>query len=251
MRFKGKIDGLTGSELTTEMLQASGSLIHADPIPEEILKTFDDRLPALLLDFWAVHGVGILEKQGLQLCMPGELAPVISALFAYDPDFGGIMPVSSEGAAMPVSDCHAIAYGPFGKLIVWSERHHLVLVDMRFGLVDAPFLSHPDWKIGTNEALIKFLWGMPAEALDLDDDTGQPMFLRARVRLGALGPGEIYGTHPVISFGDPVDLDHLARVSARDWISERATGMHFTLADIATGRFDIRPIGPRNPGVKP
>ncbi len=234
-----------------EILKASGPLNHANPIPEEALEAFNDRLPALLLDFWATHGVGILETQSLQLCLPGELAPVISALFAHDPDFGGIVQDGAGNAILPVTDCHAIAYGPFGKLILWSERHHLVLVDMKLGLVDAPFLAHSDWKIEANEALFKFLWGMPAEALDLDDDNGQPMFLRAKERFGALGPGEIYGTQPAISFGDPVDLDHLARISARDWISERASGMHFMLADIATGRFDIRPIGPRNPRVKP
>ncbi|NUT63115.1 GAD-like domain-containing protein [Herbaspirillum sp. C9C3] len=51
--------------------------------------------------------------------------------------------------------------------------------------------------------------------LDMEDENGQPLFERARSKLGPLEPHEIYGFEPAIVLGGKVLLENLAKVNAK------------------------------------
>lgn len=245
MRFHSQIEGLDGPALIERMIEKNGPLLGANRVPEEVIARFDARLPDLLLDVWADPGVGFLQRQHLALCVPGELRAVIEKLFYLDPDFGP----PPDRDDLRATDCHAIAYSAFGKILVWSERHQLILVDTQLGLVDAPFRQGP--AADPNTLIVRYVFGMPPEALDAADDSGNPMYAAAEDALGPLDPGQIYGSQPAASFGDPVSVEHLARVPAADWLFERIASRDFRLADFARGEFDLRGIGPVVGGARP
>ncbi|QUJ78128.1 GAD-like domain-containing protein [Sulfitobacter albidus] len=234
------------------ILSERGPLAQALEVPEKFITPNLGRVPAIMLDFWAKAGVGDLADGMLRLCLPRELETEIAQLFRNDPDFG--FPILPEGVEKEetqadteprITDVHALAHTAFGNLLLWSERHGLVHVDIVQGLVEAPFLFNPEAAPAPDRAALDFILGADPFILDMDDRDQQPMFDRAVTKFGPMKRMFIYAPGPAAT-GDPIpDVDDLFPAPYPEWLEERIMTKRFTLVDLATGRFDVRPIGAR------
>ena len=227
------------------LLAERGPLDSARAVPREVVVAHEGRVPGILLDLWEDHGVGDLAGGRIKLCVPTELDGAVAHLFGGDPNFGpSPVGAGTETGAGGATDVHAIAHGPFGSLILWSERHGLVLVDMRLGMVEAPFLFRPGTAPPPDAAILGMVLSADPAFLDLTDASGAMMFERAVAAHGRLGRMRIYA--PGAAEGGaakPPTVEGLIPVPYRDWLEDRVVSKVWRLSDLATGRTDVRRIG--------
>ena len=225
------------------LLAERGPLDPVQPVPPGIVTAYEGRVPGILLDLWEDRGVGDLLGGRIKLCVPTELSGAVEYLFRGDPDFGA-PPAAGPDAPRRATDVHAIAHGPFGELLLWSERHGLVQLMVRLGLVEASFLHRPATAPRPDAAILDFVLGADPAVFDLADEDGVPMFDRARSAYGPRGRLEIYA--PGIAqggMGTPPRVETLIPAPYRPWLEGRIVASVWRLSDLATGRMNIRRIG--------
>lgn len=229
MSYRSEIDGQSGQAFITRLMAENGPLTQVQRVQPEVIAAYEGKLPPILLDVWDNYGVGDLAEGRLRLCLPGAFADTLSMLFANDPDLA----IGS----------HVIAYGPFGDLFIWNERHHLVFVGMALSIVDAPFLFHSTRKMPVDRLILDYVLASPHKGLDVADDAGAPMLDRAKEQYGPLKSLQIYGMQPPVPFGEAIAVQNHAIAPAGDWMIEKVNGTDFMLVDVSTKRFGVRPIG--------
>lgn len=217
------------------------------------IERYVGRVPDILLDLWATKGVGDLRSGMLRLCLPSELAPQLSALFRGDPDFGfppGVEDtrptLAEDGTPTPrATDVHALAHTLFGDLLLWSERHGLMHVNIVQGLIEAPFLFHPHAAAHPDTAAIDYVLRVDPFLLDMDDRNMQPMHARALELFGPLRRMFIYAPGPAATHDPIPTIDALFPHSYPEWLDERISSKIWSLSDMSTQRFNVRKIGPQ------
>lgn len=214
-----------------EILARNGPLRHAEQVPAEVIASFEGRVPDLILDFWENHGIGELGDGLLKLCVPQMFAEPLAVLLEGDPEFDG--------------RTVALAYGPFGNLILWNEAHWLGLLSHPGAMIDAPFYGKDMSGLDPDRILLDYVLGNDPQFMDVFDDDGRELYERARAELGELSFGLIYGLLPADSFSE-VGLAQLRVVVAEEWMTERFLGQVYMLQDLMGDRLNIRRIGARS-----
>lgn len=214
--------------MIAEIIARNGPLRHAQQVPAEIVAIYEGRVPGLILDFWENHGIGELGDGLLKLCVPEMFAGPLAVLLDGDPDFAG--------------RTVALAYGPFGNLLLWNEDHWLGLLSHPGAMIDAPFFGKDVSGLDPDRILFDYVLGNDLHFMDVFDDDGSEMYGRARAEMGELHPGLIYGLMPADSFAD-VGLAQLRVVVAEEWMTERFLGQVYMLQDLMGDRLNLRRIG--------
>ena len=190
------------------------------PCPEQLAE-LEGHLPADLLAFWRRYGIGMWKQGKFQFCLPQRFAPVAERIFAGD-------------AQLTPSETHIVGFSAFGELLAWNEQHQRLSVDLLTLAVRVPKFSED--KPGKTYPVAVPLYRLEFEdSFNFFEDTPQaePLFSRARTRLGQLYLGECYGFVPALPLGGPARLDHLQRLDALT---------HFSfLADLGRCRLLVRP----------
>ena len=173
------------------------------PAPAE-LDALAGRLPDELVALWREHGIGLWLGGKFQFCKPPLYAPVVERVFGGDQEFSP-------------ARTHVVGFSAFGELLVWSEQHDRVLVDLPFLTVRAP-------KFDAREAddPDRFPLATPLSRLDREgsfdvferNEQAKPLFQRARVKLGQLALGECYGFVPALAIGGSGTLKQVQRLDA-------------------------------------
>ncbi len=223
------------------LLVERGPIASVQAVPPEIVMAHEGHVPGIILDLWENHGVGDLLGGRIKLCVPTELEGAVEHLFRSDPDFG---PPPGPNVSRRATDVHAIAHGAFGDLVLWSERHGPVLVNVRLGLVEAPFLFRPETAPRPDVAIMRLVLGADPAFLDAADADGAPMFDRAVAAYGPLARLRIYAIG-VAQGGAamPPSIETLIPAPYRKWLKDRVVSKVWKLSDIAKGRLNIRRIG--------
>lgn len=214
--------------LVEQALAAHGPLRHAQPVPADTIAEWEGLLPELLLDFWENHGVGELGGGLMRLCPPQMFAEPLALLLRGDPDF-------EQGTV-------ALAYGPFGSLILWNRREWLGLLTHPGAMLDAPFLGRSKAGLDPNRILFDHVLNADPSFMDVIGDDGQDLFLPVQARLGALLPGQIYAPLPPED-QYPISAQAMHRLDAQDWLGARFSGQVHMLHDLMGERLNIRPLG--------
>lgn len=230
MIYRSMIDGQSSVQFIAEALETRGPMANVAPIPAEIIATYENLLPGLVLDIWEAHGIGDLDEGRLRLCIPHSLQSVVGDLFKGDPYLG--------------SDTYTLAFGAFGDLVAWNVRHQMVYINMQLSSVDVPALLRPSERISDDQAVLGGLLRLPAGVLDAYDANGEPMLEAAQEAYGELPPLHIYGMFPPAPKDEPFIVVNHRIVEAEHWLSMKFSDAAFQLADMQVGRFNLRRIGP-------
>lgn len=236
MTFRSNLPGLAAKAALAKLIKDRGPLRNAvDVRPGEIAR-FEGRIAPLLLDLWDNYGVGDLAQGALRLCAPFELQDAVQAIFRGDPEF------SDKTGRIGV---HAVAHTAFGDLFLWSERHWLVHVNIVLGLVEAPFLHHPEMRSHPDTVAYEMLLNASGPILDMADADGVPMLERAQKAFDPLPRMVIYAPGQAISADPFPRFEDLYAAHYPEWLLDRAQSKVWYLSDLATGRPNIREIGGR------
>lgn len=167
----------------------------------------------------------------MRVCWPGDFDGRLSQIFHADRNFSR-------------KDCHVIGYGPFGRPIVWSERHWIVDTSLINGPAYAGQLYRPEKKLNANAAIVASALGFPADTLDAYDDDNKKLFTRAIKKLGRPGPNEAFGFFPALTKGGAPNLENLKIVPALEHFLFLAQLQQFQLVDnLSQPPSIVRPIG--------
>ncbi len=234
MAFRSVIDGQNARPLIEAAIAEIGPMIEPQPAPAGVIRHYDGKLPAIMLDIWENYGFGDLAGGRLRLCIPEALQPAVDALFDGDPYLGG--------------DTTLLAYTAFGDLILWNARHQMVYVNMQLSLVEAPALINPALRDEPDKAVYLGLLRREAWRNETYDNQRRPMFPLALEAYGPLPPLSIYGMQPAIPYDEPFTVENHRPVPAETWLEEKIGGGVFTLGELTGPRMTIREIGPLQPG---
>ncbi|WP_288410482.1 GAD-like domain-containing protein [uncultured Herbaspirillum sp.] len=180
-----------------------GEATKSSPVPVASLEKWRGKLPDQLLTYW--------EQEGW--CEYGD------GLFCtVDPDdYEDLVDEWLADTGLDEIDAfHVIARSAFGDLYVCGEKTgRSVTITAALNMITA---LQNKLKEKTKENLdfsIRYFFSFikPAQ-LDMEDENGQPLFERARSKLGPLEPHEIYGFEPAIVLGGKIRLENLAKVNA-------------------------------------
>jgi hypothetical protein len=165
--------------------------------------SWTSKLPDALLSFWKVHGFAQFKNGLFQFVDPKDWSSFVTAVFHKDRDFAP-------------EKTHVIGRSAFLRLMLWSEEHEYIDLDLTEYILSAEGLFDPAAKGTPDINLVSALLLIPDGAADLEDDNGRPMFDRAVKRNGPLAPDEAFGFVPALPLGGTRDLEHVKRVKARE-----------------------------------
>lgn len=218
MTYTSSIAGTSGKEYIDEILEDEGPLRQTQSVSDNVIAQYQGKVPDILIDFWRNHGTGTLQNGLMRLVIPSDFDGLLSQIFHGDADFSH-------------QDCYIIGHSPFGHLVVWSERHWLVKIDLLMSRMDCSKLLYPEKKKNENTPIISGFLGHGVDSLNVYDDDDKPLFSRVRKRLGDLEPGECYGFAPALVMGGAPKLTNLKKMPAFEHFLFLAQLQHFTLMD--------------------
>ena len=211
------------------LLDAFGPPVNAVPMAPAELEALAGRLPPELLAFWREYGLGMWLDGKFQFCRPTDYADLVRQIFEDDPD---LLP----------SATHMVGFSAMGQLLLWNEQHKRVEVDLPWltARVDAFDARKPGGP--THFSLVTPLSHLDHEgSFDVFEqtDAAEPLFARARARLGPLDLGQCYGFVPMLALGGSAKLDRIERLDAE---------IHFSLL---AGAGRCRVMAVQTPGGYP
>lgn len=237
MTYRSTIQDQSGEDAIANALNEIGPLTQQSPVPPEVIKNYQGKVPALALDVWDNFGVGDLCGGRMRLCIPRSVQSAVDLLFEDDPYLEG--------------DTYALAYGAFGDLIIWSERFQMVYVNMQLSSVEVPALIDPTQNGPADEVLLDGLLKQDSRWGDAFDDAGKEMFDRANEQYGDLPPLSLFGMIPPNPYDEPFNLANHRIQEVDEWLIAKISGATFRLDDPDNGRFGVRDIGPLPEGQTP
>ncbi|WP_420106580.1 GAD-like domain-containing protein [Herbaspirillum huttiense] len=181
-----------------------GDSTKCTAVPTASFEKWRNKLPDQLLKYW--------EQEGWCEYANGLFCTV-------DPDdYEAIVDEWLTDTGLEEIDAfHVIARSAFGTLYVCGEKTgRSVTIVCGLNMVSA---LQNRLRVKTKEDLdfsIRsfFAFSNPVQ-FDMEDENGQPLFERARSKLGPLEPHEIYGFEPAIVLGGKILLENLAKVNAK------------------------------------
>ncbi|MAF03907.1 GAD-like domain-containing protein [Herbaspirillum sp.] len=186
-----------------------GEATKSSPVPSEILEKWRDKLPDQLLKYW--------EQEGWCEYANGLFCTV-------DPDdYEDIVDEWLADTGLDEIDAfHVIARSAFGTLYVSGEKtgRSVTIVcarNMISALKNKLIIKNME---DQDSSIRSFFVSSDFARFDMEDENGQPLFERARSKLGPLEPHEIYGFEPAIVLGGKIRLENLVKVK---------TNVHLTI----------------------
>lgn len=212
------------------VLGAHGPLTQCEDVPAELIARYEGLVPDLILDLWENHGIGELAGGLVRFCIPDMFAQPVAMLFDGDPDYH------------PGTDTFVLAYGPFGSLAIWNDKHLIGLLSHPSAALDVPFYDRAEPGIDRDAVAFDYFLNADPRIMDVFDDRGEEMFTRAKTALGPLQPGLIYGLMPPDDFHD-VDVGNIQVTVAEEWLESRFSAQVYSIHDMINDRLNIRPVG--------
>ena len=179
-----------------------GPATHTATPSRDVIESFRGRLPDQWLKYWGEYGWSCYGGGLLWTINPLEYEDVVKAWLSGTPYERG-------------DSFEAVARTAFGKLYSWSARSGQSLqVNSIHGMI-FPHDQTEAIQKGRSDILVRwFFVAMTKKSLDQLDDRDHPLFDKALKRVGALGPGEMYGFVPALVAGGRLSLEHVQKVDA-------------------------------------
>ncbi len=180
-----------------------GEATKSTSVPAASLEKWRNKLPDQLLTYW--------EREGWCEYANGLFCTV-------DPDdYEDLVDEWLTDTGLDEIDAfHVIARTAFGELYLCGEKTGCsITIYCALNMVSALQNDLKEKSKEGQDFSVRFLfaYSKPPE-LDMEDENGEPLFERARSKLGPLEPHEIYGFEPAIVLGGKILLENLAKVNA-------------------------------------
>ncbi|QBP77090.1 DUF1851 domain-containing protein [Herbaspirillum huttiense] len=187
----------------TYFISKFGEATKCTTVPTASFEKWRNKLPDQLLKYWEQEGWCEYANGLFCTVNPDDYEDLVDEWLA-------------ETGLDEIDSFHVIARTAFGDLYVCGEKTgRSVTIACALNMVSA---LQNELKAKTKEDLdysirSLFAFSKPAR-FDIKDEDGQPLFERARSKLGPLEPHEIYGFEPAIVLGGKILLENLAKVNA-------------------------------------
>jgi hypothetical protein len=180
------------------------------PVDASVVDAYRGRLPELLLQIWSEDGFGIYGDGLLRLVNPSDYSDQLDWWLSSTPLVG-------------LDTYHVIARGPFGHLLVWSERSmYAFRVNIALGTIGASLTKAGAPEPDERKKLIRpattiYSFGptrSPELArFDVEAVNGGSLFAQCVQRHGPLvDPTKVYGFAPYLFSGGKEHVDNTAIV---------------------------------------
>jgi len=178
-----------------------GPPIARRDVPATDAKRQTGRLPALLLEYWIEHGFAGYADGLFWTVNPDEYADMLAQWLDLSPFKGQ-------------DDYQVIARTAFGCLSVWGTKSGASLeINAPHGLIFPNPAAAKYVQQGRDEIAVQsFFVSLAKNHTDFADEGGKPLFTRARAKLGALEPDEMYAFEPALALGGTATLANLQKV---------------------------------------
>lgn len=198
-----------------------GPAIKSELPSEAVLRSFEDKLPARLLEYWQEYG----------FCGWGE-----GIFWTVNPaDYSEILDLWLAGTHFVGKDnYYVIGRSAFGRLYVWGETSGPSLdINPCYGMIFPTDKSEDLKKRGAERTIDLFFATTSKNSLEEEDTEGKPLFERAMIKLGPLEADETYAFVPALALGGALKLENLQKVKALEHLAFLAElGEKQVMADI-------------------
>ncbi|GCF88947.1 GAD-like domain-containing protein [Shewanella sp. M-Br] len=198
-----------------------GPEIKSELPSEAVLRSFEDKLPARLLEYWQEYG----------FCGWGE-----GIFWTVNPaDYSEILDLWLAGTHFVGKDnYYVIGRSAFGRLYVWGETSGPSLdINPCYGMIFPTDKSEDLKKRGAERTIDLFFATTSKNSLEEEDTEGKPLFERAMIKLGPLEADETYAFVPALALGGALKLENLQKVKALEHLAFLAElGEKQVMADI-------------------
>ncbi|NWL79547.1 GAD-like domain protein [Pseudomonas taiwanensis] len=182
-------------------IDSFGEATHRTPVPESILKQWDNVLPPVLLDYWKDEGWAGYAN-GL--------------LWTVNPDdFEHIKDAWLQGTSLESFDkFHVIARSAFGNLYLCGERtgRCVSIICIHNEILALKNRLKPKTLTAQNVTIQSLFGSSEPNDFDYSDIHGRQLFDRAVKKYGPLEPDEMYGFEPALVLGGSSVLENLHRL---------------------------------------
>lgn len=172
----------------SEFNKKHGAGTSCTPAPQDIIDTYQNRLPAPLLKEWQESGWCSYSKGLIWLVNPSDFREVV------------------EDWLDPSEDALVFGRTAFGDLFLWRNN-------------EVQFFSTQYAKIVnlTGDITLFFEYSLCSKIF-LNDALDHKLFLKALKQLGQLEQDECYGFEPVLALGGSGEIDTVRKVKLREYL---------------------------------
>ncbi|WP_288410483.1 GAD-like domain-containing protein [uncultured Herbaspirillum sp.] len=180
-----------------------GEATKSSPVPAASLEKWRNKLPDQLLKYWKQEGWCEYANGLFCTVDPDDYEDLVDEWLA-------------DTGLDEIDAFHVIARSAFGDLYVCGEKTgRSVTIDCVLNMVSALENELKEKTRADLDFSIRCFFAFSdLDRFEMKDEDGQPLFERARAKLGPLDPHEIYGFEPAIVLGGKILLENLAKVNA-------------------------------------
>ncbi len=178
-----------------------GEATQRTPVPEEIIREWEDKLPPLVMNIWRQEGWASYGDGRFWTVNPTDYAHIKDAWLAETP-------------LATLDTFHVIARTAFGKLYLCGEKTgaSTTIICIHNEILAQKNRLKPR-SLQNQDSSIQALFGVAEpDGCDYKDTSGKLLFNRAMKKYGPLASDEMYGFEPALVLGGAPTLENLRRL---------------------------------------
>lgn len=170
-----------------------------EPIPDEVIEAYRDKLPEQLFTYWRALGSCGFHNGLIWMVNPADYQDLLDSWLEGSP-FENRKYLS------------VIARSAFGELYVWEKNKGDILDIDPLNNIVSVFMRKEEQSVSEEKEgfLMRCFWGFQdKEDIDLTDESDKPLFSLALKKLGQLKSDEMYGFSQRLALGGKETLENL------------------------------------------
>ncbi|MDR9803133.1 GAD-like domain-containing protein [Rhizobium hidalgonense] len=180
--------------------------------------SYEGRIPQGVFDLWEKVGAGPFFDGYFQLCAPQAYRGIINQVFDGD-------------SQIAPAQTHAVGFSAFGEIIAWNEQFRDVRINLVSGQIACRSMFNPKPHIDPSVTILSRLLLADDPSFDVLGTDGKGLFKSAKLKLGKLQAGHIYGFTPILALGGNRAAESIKIYEALPHMAILAQAHHMHLVD--------------------